>query len=273
MTIALQYPTEEEIPEALRAEYAQTDGEGVWLVDIEGGLKTNEDVEKTMTSLKAERAAHSQTKGKLKAFGEHTPETIEELSSTREELQVQVDAHGAPDEEQMENLKKLVDVRVGNGTRPLERQIETLTKERDDAFGERDVLRTERDQGNIVTTVTRAGKEVGIEAAPLGTDVASWAGLTFELVDDVVVQKNTGLTPKDVLTDMKAAGDRPHWFGPTVSADARGGKAGIASGENPFARDAKTGLLKDSGKAMGLTKSDPEAARRLAKAANFPVTW
>jgi len=258
----------DEIPEAIRDEYQETD-DGKYVLQLNGAF-SQVDRDKLQTALKKERDSHKETRERLKGFGDITPDRVGELEQQIEELNVQLEAAGADnDEERQKKLDELAERRALAKTKPLERQLNELTKERDSIIAERDSLLGERRTSKIVGTVADPGllKDAGIVPDAV-EDIKLWALHNFDVDDDGnVVSKETlgtpGLSPKEVYADLKSQGMRRHWFGITKGAGAGGGKPGEPFGDNPFEK-GKFNLTKIG----AIVRQDPKKAVRMAKAAS-----
>lgn len=254
------------VPEAFHGEYVERDGK--FVLELKGAF-SQIDRDALQGSLRKERADHKDTRGKLTAFGEHTPETIETLVTAGEDLQLQLDASGGTDEERLKKIDELAERKSLARIKPIERKLEALNLEFGTVTGERDKLLGEKATNKIIAAVTDPAvlKEAGLVPEAV-EDVKLWALANFEIDEHSgkVVSRDTlgtpGLTPKDVYGDMKTNNQRRHWFGPTTGAGAGGGRAGDSFDKNPFAQE--TFSLTNIGKAV---QADPARAVRMAKAA------
>ncbi len=255
------------VSEAFRGEYEERDGKFVLSVS---GAFSEVDRNKLQESLRKERDEHKSTRGKLKAFGENTPDSITDLTDKNDELQIALDAAGGNDEERAAKIDELVERRSLAKIRPLERSLKTVNEALLGMTGERDGLLTDKRKAKILGTVLspKLLKDVGV-VADASEDVELWALHNFEVDEHSgkVVSKDSlgtpGLGPKDVFTEMKANGQRRHWFGPTQGAGAAGGKGGESFENNPFSQE--TFSLTRIGQ---LVKADTAKAIRMAKAAS-----
>lgn len=284
MSLRAIVPNLEEVPGEFHSLYSERDGQ-FEITAIEG-MKTQADVDRLQEALRKEREVSSGYKARVTGFGEHTPESIEELSHQVEDLTIQLDAakkEGGPSEE---DLDKMAESRALMRVKPLERQIQKLNRELQEITGQRDSLAADRNRSTIVGTVTKAAqsKDVGVQKEVMASgDLDAWAERVFEIVDgNVVTRDGVGLTPgisaDQALLDVKEGGTRPYWFGPTVGAGATGGKGGPTdTGDNPFAIDEVTGKPKNLTAAAQIIRSDRTRAQRLAKAAKaekfFPTLF
>ncbi len=255
------------VDEAFRGEYVERDGK--FVLDVTGAF-SEVDRNKLQDSLRKERDEHKTTRVKLKAFGENTPESFVTLTDKAEELQLAIDAAGGDDEERAAKIEELAERKSLAKIRPLERQLKTVNEALQGITGERDGLLGDARRAKVLGTVLSPTllKEVGIvpEAAE---DVELWALHNFEVDEHSgkVVSKESlgtpGLGAKDVFTEMKANGQRRHWFGPTQGGGANDGKSGENFQNNPFSQE--TFSLTRIGQ---LVKTDAQKALRMAKAAS-----
>jgi len=267
MALKHQVDSLEEIPETLREHYVERGGK--YEIAVEG-MKTVEDVTRVMESLRKERLDHDSAKARVRGFGEHTPESIETLAAKLEDAELRLKTmskEGGPSDE---DIEQLVETRTLQRVRPIERKLSQLGTEVDNLTGENKQLTAERRRGTILKNVLDSAttKDIGISGDAL-PDVELWAERVFEVDESgKVISKDgmgvtPGLSPKEVFTDMKASGQRRHWFGPTVGAGATGGSGSVEAGTNPFVEGKGFNLTK----ASQLTVNDPARAIRLAKAA------
>lgn len=266
--MALKHSVEtlEDIPEAVREHYVERNGQ--FEVQVEG-MKTQGDVDRVMDSLRKERLDHDSVKARVRGFGEHTPESIETLTASLADAQLLLDAakrDGGPSDD---DIEKLVEGRTLQRVKPLERKIRQLGESVEELTGSNKTLVAEKKSGKILKTVLDAAavKDIGISADAL-PDVELWAERVFEEDDSGrIISKDgmgvtPGLSPKEVFVDMKASGQRRHWFGPTIGAGAIGGSGGGDLGANPYSKEGF-----NLTKAARLSQTDPARAKRLAKAA------
>ena len=256
----------DDLPAEVREHYKERDGK--YVLELDGAF-SQMDRDALQTSLQKERGEHKETKKRLSAFGSHTPESIEELTTKIDDLQLQIDTHGADGEEERNaKIEELAERRALAKIRPLERQLKQVQEEFTGVVGERDNLIQDKRRNTIKGAVLNPAllKEAGIveDAAP---DVELWALSNFEVDDSGnVVSRDTlgtpGLSPKDVFADMRTAGQRRHWFGATKGGGAAGGRSGEQFDNNPFSQTtfSLTNIAR-------IVKTDPQRAIRMAKAA------
>lgn len=268
MKLKVKYDDKGEIPKGYEELYAEQDGAFV-LVGVEG-VKSQADVDRLTEALRKEREDHKTTKSKLRAWGERTPETVEELENQIEELKARIEAGGGRLSD--EQLDSILEKRLPARLRPLQRELEKLKAEREELVGRIGTYEKRESQRLVLDAVRDAAR--GEKKVPLAEvampDVELLAERVLEVKDGKVVVRDDapggftpGLSAREWLIDVQQSGKRPHWFIGNVSAGAEGGGPGsAASGENPFAKE--TFNLTKVGQ---LLKSDPNRAKRLAVAA------
>lgn len=259
----------DELDEVLHEHYIERDGH--WELEA-NGAKSQTDVDKLNGALTKERTEHKATKVALKAFGENTPETFEEIVAKNEDLTLQIEAAGTEDAEEREKrVNDLAENRALAKLKPVERELKRVQDALSEVTGERDNLRTATTRTKIQGTVTKAAldKEVGIQKEAM-EDVALFGAHAFEEneLGDVVSKDGIpglipGMTPKEAFLEMKSNSMRKLWFGDTKGAGAGGGKGGESFGDNPF-KESTFNFTKIA----QITASDPEKAKRMARAAH-----
>lgn len=264
MALDVMVDSLDSVPESIRDEYVERDGKFVLQLN---GAYSMADRDALQRSLQAERDAHRQTKDKLRGFGDHTPERLEELTTQNEELRIQLEAAGKPDAEALSKVNELVQARAAALLRPVERKLEEAQgtiAEREKELGE---FKGRERRRTIIGSATNAAmlKELGVEADAV-EDIELWAmhNFTIEEATGSVISLETvgtpGLSPKEVLADLRASGKRRHWFGVTQGAGAAGGRPnGESFDKNPFS--AEHFSLTRIGQVV---RQDPQKALRMA---------
>ncbi len=259
----------EDLPEVIHEHYVERDGH--WELEA-NGAKSQTDVDKLNKALAQERLEHKAARVKIKAYGENTPDTIEELVASNEDLKLQVEAAGTEDAEERENrVNALADSRAMAKLKPVERELKRVQDALSEVTGERDTLKIAKTRSKIQKSVADAAvdKEVGIQKDAM-EDVALFSGYAFEEneLGEVVSKEGIpglipGMTPKEAFLEMKSNSQRKLWFGETKGAGAGGGKGGESFGDNPFKQEHFNFT-----KIAQITASDPEKAKRMARAAH-----
>lgn len=235
------------------------------LVRIEG-MSTQADVDRLQAAHTKERKDHTETKAKLKAYGDITPELAIEQRDKVTELEARV---GEGDDKTIdERVEKIVESRIKAIKGPIERERDKLKGELDAAAGKVTELSGTITRSRISDAVRGAvAKEKVIGEAV--DDVLLNAERLFEINADTgaVVMKDgvgfqPGIDPGAWLSDMKEK--RPHWWPAAQGGGAGGGGKMPAGTNNPFsaAQWNKTEQSK-------LTESNPTRAEQLAKMAGF----
>ncbi len=262
----------EGLPEVVHEHFVEKDGKFEIQVN---GMKTVGDVTRVQESLRKERVDHKATKGKLAIFGERTPESIEELVTSNEELTIQLEAAGADsDEDKKVALDKAIEHGVGIRLRPVQRELDKFKTENEALSGENKGLRGNATKAAIRKSVFDAAAEKDLGINP---DAHQFLGMLSEQIFEqdetgaVVTREDQndvapGLSPSDAFREIKADGKHRLLFGATVSANAAGGEA--QSGDfkdNPFT--ITDGKPRSITRAAQMIASDPTRARRLMAAA------
>ena len=263
----------DDVPEGAREHYQERDGK--FELDLTGAF-SQIDRDNLQVALRKEREVSAGASGKIKLFGEWTPETIAELEGQHDQLTIENTALKKEGGPTGEDVDKLVEARVMARIAPVERNLQRAQTEIGTLTEERNTLSSARSRDAIQREVLGAfsAKDLGanVDARP---DVELWAGSVFEVLEggEVVSRDGVGLTPglkpADILKDMKDQGVRRHWFGVTKGAGAGGGGGGPVTGDNPFTLDEKTGRPKNFTAAAKMCRDDPARAKRYAVSAKL----
>lgn len=259
MTLQLTYDSQDAIPEAHRELFTETDGKFL-LTGVEG-MKSQGDIDRIMESLRKEKNDHQITKDKFKPFSEWDHADVQSKLDKYPELEAA--AAGGADEEK---IAAIAEGRITQATAPLQRNIESLTTERDQWQTRAEAAETTlvtRDRNDGVRT---AALEMKVHSTAL-PDIEMAAGMFFEQKEDgSFMTKNDipGVTPgldfKAWLKEMQTS--RPHWW-PESEGGGAGGGAGNQFSENPWSLNnwnlTKQGQI--------LREKGAEVAARMQKAA------
>jgi hypothetical protein len=256
MPLKFKVNTKEEVPAEHSSLYTENDG--AWVLDVEGAVEKAK-----LDEFRSNNVALMKERDELKQrFEGIDPEDVRKLAEEKRRL------------EEAQQLKageteKVVEGRVKAIKADLEKQLSTVTSERD-ALNAR-LVAIQIDQG-VITAATKRGLRP--TALP---DITARARTIFKLVNGVP----TGFEPdgktvrygKDGLTPMNLeewvdvqVSEAPHLF----ESNAGGGAAGNGSGgvgnkvpvKNPFRKE--TWNLTEQ---MKMQKTDPQLATRLKAAA------
>ncbi len=259
--LAVSYESDTDIPSEYLSLYSERNGK--WVLTGVAGIKTDEDVQRLQDSLRKEREDHKATKQKFAAFNGLDANEVQAKLDRIDELEAA--AGGKIDEVK---LNEMVETRLRSRTAPLERkvtQLEQQLQERDGVVKElTQKEKTRRIHDHIRKAATTAKlRETAVEdAIVLGERI-----LDINENGDVVTRDNVGVTPGvgvDVwLTEVQTS--RPHWWGESVGAGARGG-AGLGNISNPFTHENWNLTAQGA-----LLKTNRAKAEQLAKAAGTTI--
>ena len=257
MPLKYKCKTKDEIPAEHLSLYAER--EGAWVLDVDGAVEKSklDEFRNTNVSLIKERDDLK------KRYEGIDPDAVKALADEKRQLE---------EAQQLKSgeVEKVVENRIKGVKADLEKQIATLTTERDAMTGR--LTSIQIDQG-VLTVATKRGLRP--TAIP---DITARARSIFRLVNGVPTAfepdgktlryGKDGLTPMTLEEWVDAqVSEAPHLF----ESNAGGGAAGNGSGgvggtrasvKNPFAR-ATWNLTEQ----MKLLKSDPKLAERLRAAA------
>lgn len=256
-----EYDSLDAIPDIVKHLYKEANGKYVLIKA--GEIKTVQDIANVQEGLRKEREDHKTTKRRLAAFGDLDPDEVQEKLDRIEELEAT--AGGALDEDK---INKIVESRIKSKTAPLERQIKTLTEERDTLSSTVNEFETKETRRSIHDDVRKAATQANVRNTAL-EDVLLISESIFQRDEsgNVVTKDGVGVTPgisPDVwLTEVKNT--RPHWWPESQGVGAQGGDGG-SGGNNPFT--AENWNLTEQG---NLIKENRTKAEQMAKAAGTVI--
>jgi hypothetical protein len=263
--IDLSYDTQDAIPEGVRGLFDEVDGKFV-LAGVKG-MKTEKDVSNVQEALRKERADHSKIKDDYKpwqSFGK-TPEEIQAQLDRIDELEAAAD--GKLDDDKINGI---VEGRLKQKTGPLERQLTTLTEERDTYKTENERLKGQierRDMNEAVRTVATEMKVVPTAIMDVEMIAASYLE-RGENGQFIVKADAQGVTPgvdvKQFMKEMQKM--RPHWW-PQSEGGGAGGGGSFGGGPNPWSADGWN--MTEQGKIV--REKGMEVAGQMAKSAGTTV--
>lgn len=257
----------DELDASLHQFYVEKNGKYELAVEITGieGVKSFTDFSKLDGSLKKERNDHKDTKKKFEVFGDRKPEEV--LAALDRIPELEAAAKGNLDENK---LNEMVEGRIKSKLAPLERQVTTLSKERDELKGEVDGFkgkeRTRTVHDNVRDAITKAQ---GFQPSAV-EDALMFAERMLEVNEEgkVVTRDGVGVTPGvDAtvwLSDMQQK--KAHWWGPSGGGGAGGNRGGANGGSNPWTSESWN--MTEQAK---LYKENPTRAAQLAKAAGTSI--
>jgi len=254
-----QYATREEIPEGKEDLY--TEQGGVFVLTGVEGLKTTDDVVNLQEALRKERSDHKKVKLDLKAYSAlgDPDEALAKLDRI-DELE-----SAAGDKIDENKINEMVETRMKTKTAPLERQIATLTSERDEA-----VARASKyEEQNTTRTVSDALREAAIaeNVRPDAVDTVVTLGVSrFNLDGDTntVIGAEDGIEPQQWVGTLKES----HGFlwQQSAGAGGQGGGGSASFSKNPWSK--KHWNMTEQGK---LYKVDSAKAEQMAEAAGSSI--
>lgn len=265
MKLKLIYDSKESVPSEYAALYTEKDGK--WhLTEIEN-LPSGESIARLEESLRKEREDHKTTKGKLRAFGDADPTKIHEELDELNELRELRDAGKLGSDE--EKLAKLADARVARETAPLKRELEKVTRERDEAVANGTQTQEQLKALRIRNAINGAATEAKLLPSAI-EDALMLAERVFDVDESgkVLVRDEVGfvpgMPPTEWLAEMKDK--RPHWWPNSEGGGARTPGGGGGDANNPWTADNW-----NMTEQMRIVTSDRAKADRLAKAAGSSI--
>lgn len=221
------------------------------------------------------RVENNKFKTQLAAFEgvdiEVAANALVELQAAKDEIEALKAGKGGD----AKAIDKAVESKLKAATTPLENKIKKLEADYTKVQEEAKTLKVERQTRLIEDTVVGAFRELKVDEDVFSRkgddpddlpDGLLWARSRFKVGEDGKVVDKNGLTPKDVLEQMKDGGQRGHWFGTT------GGTGSLPNGPdgkpegNPWMPGAAWNPMKQS----EIQGKDPTRAQALAAAAGCP---
>ena len=259
------YATIDEIPESFRPLYEERGGQ-FHIAKIEG-IKTDADVARVQRALDAEKKSHGEIKTRWGTFfGDKKPEDIQAQLDRITELETIAASKNINDEK----LNELAEGRVRQRIAPVERQVQTLTGQLQEAQQVIEGYKQKEVTRNIHDNVrAEAGKLKVIDSAV--DDVLMYAERVFEVTEsgelvtkDGIPGVTPGLSPSVWLTEMQQK--KPHWWPQSRGGGANGGGGGGDFANNPFTNENWN--MTAQGR---LYNENPQKAEQMAKAAGTTV--
>lgn len=254
----------DDLPEAFHDLYTEK-GDSFVLTGIEG-MKTQSDVDAVRRSLEKERTDHKTTKERYRPFESFADDAEAILSKLDRFDELEAAAAGKLDDDK---INEMVESRMKSKTAPLERQLQQVTKERDDLLNENGELK-EADKRRVIRDKIRESAVKSKMLEPALEDALLLGERVFDLDEtgNVVTRDNVGVTPgvdPDVwLSEMQPK--RAHWWPQSQGGGARGSGGGGSYADNPFSFENWNRT-----KQAQLYKADPKKAEQYAQAAGTTV--
>lgn len=260
MKIKSIYDNEEDIPAQYKDLYILRAEK--WVLDGIEGIKTDADMLRVQTALRAEQTAHKETKKKFKALEELDIDEVMEKLDRIPELEAAAEKAGTSDEK----IQQLVDAKLKTVLAPIERENKQLKDKLGIVEKENTNFKEEKRSSLLERAVLNAARKLKVDPE-MEDDVLRYCQAVCMVNEDdnsVVTRDGVGVTPglepEALITDMVAK--KPKWFQESVSAGLLGGKTKNGIGSNPWAKDTKN--LTEQGR---ITKENPTLATQLKKAA------
>lgn len=261
--IELEYDTMDEVPEAVRGLYTETDGKAI-LTGVRG-MKTQQDVDNVQEALGKERNLRRDYEKQLKPWKDMDPEEVRSKLDRIGELETA--AGGKLDDDA---INKIVETRLTARTAPLERRIDELQENLGATIQERDAAKGTITDMRMSSAIRDAATRAKITPSAL-SDVEIIAKSGFEFSEDgkLVTTEKSGVTPGLGLDAYfkEMTKSRPHWWPASEGGGAGGGSGGGMNGaKNPFSAEHW-----DMTKQGALVREDREQAEQLAKLAGTTI--
>ena len=226
MALFAVHAKKEDIPEQYQDLYTEKDGQ-YELTGVEG-IKTQADVDRLSEALTKERKDHKSAKEQLSVWDGLRFDEVRSSLDRMPELESL--AEKASDKNVEELVEKRLEGAIKTRTAPLERDVETLTKERNESVELVKGLTAEKITRTIHDSV-RAELVKNKVIPEAHEDALMLADRMFEVREDdgkVVTRDTVGVTPGVEagmwLSEMKEK--RPHWWPPSQGSGAGGSGGG-----------------------------------------------
>ena len=263
MQLELIYDTATDVPEAFKELYSEKDGKMV-LTGVRG-MKTQSDVDAMARARDNEKAAHTATKEKFKAFDGMDAAEVQQKLDTYDELKIA--AEGKMDEAK---ISELVEAKIKSRLAPVERERDQLKAANAEAVTERDTLKGDivsRDRKDVVSKALAESKV--LDAAR--EDAIMLSERVFEQTDDgkFVTKDGVGVTPglEPAAWLSEISEKKPHWWEPAKGGGGNPGSNVPGGVQNPWAK----GNWNVTQQGQFVREHGIEKANQFAKAAGVTV--
>lgn len=252
LELEYSYDSADDIPAEFASLYSEQGGKFV-LAKVRG-IAPADSVRRLESALQKERNDHKQVKQQIAGLGRPIDEVLAELDRIPE-LEAQAQGKGTDPEA----IDKIVKARMA----PLERQLQTITAERDSVKQEIEGYRTRETKAKIKDAVLSAATGAKLRQSAI-EDAVTYAQLHMTVDDNgnVVTKDGVGvtpyLTPADWLNEMLPK--RPHWVEGSAGGGSHGSGGNGHTGEDPYSADGW-----NVSKQMQLWKTNQPLAKRLAE--------
>ncbi len=254
------------IPDALREHYVENtnpQGKKEYVLAIEGTIDPLPGVKALRSEAGTYRTKLTELEkkyGTIAAFeGMNHAEIMAKIDRIAE---LEAAAGGKIDDKKIDEI---VNSRIKTHTGPLERNLQSITAERDNLLNENKAFKESNRQRAIDDNVRQVATELKLLPTAVEDAMLYARGVMEVNEQGVVTMKDTGLDVKTWLQDMQAK--RPHWWGPSAGGGGAGnGGTGLDGGSNPWSADGWN--MTQQGQ---IVRADPAKAERLAKQAGTTV--
>ena len=240
-----------------------TEREGKFELTGVTGFKTQADIDRLQGALVKERNDHKTVRDRLGLFGDLDPEQIHAKLDRIDELEA-----AAGDKIDENKLNEMVETRLKTKLAPVERQLNTVVKERDDLVQVVGQYQEKERIASIHSSIRDgAGKTKVLPEAV--EDALLLAERVFEVNEDGSVTAKDGMgctpgiTPEIWFQELQSL--RPHWWGPSQGGGARPGGGGN-TGNNPWA--SETWNMTEQNR---IYRENPQRAQQLARSAGTSI--
>lgn len=221
------------------------------------------------------RVANTKYKEQLAAFEGLDIEVVANAVAENEALKTEVAALKEGKPTSGKAFDDAVAAKVKAATGPLETKVKKLEGERDTFKTKTEELTRFQTQRIIDDEVVGAFRSLKVDDDVFNRkgddpddlpDGLLWARSKFKISEDGKVVDKNGLTPKDLLEQMKESGQRGHWFGTTGGTGSASGGTDAKASANPWMPGAGWNPTAQS----AIQEKDPQRAVALATAAGCP---
>jgi len=229
------------------------------------GMRTEADVSRVQSALEKERNDHKETKNKFSFLNGVDLEEARERLDRYDELAAKAESSGDIEE----RATRLAEARIKTTLAPVQRQLDEITRERDQlnesvqVFHKKEKRRTIHDAVRDAAVKSKVRQEALEDALMLAENV-----FDVDEEDNVRTRDNVGVTPGIDpvvwLSDMQPK--RPHWWPESIGGGAGGGNGRNNNGSNPWSADNWN--MTEQGK---IFKENPDRAQQLARAAGTSI--
>lgn len=253
--IALEYSSEDDVPEAHKELYTERDGKWV-LTGVDGGGYDN--VRRLEGSLEKERKDHKDTKGKYSKLNGKNIDELLERDSQFEELKIRAESNKLDDSK----IEEMVSIRLKQKLAPIERERDEW-KNKATTFESQVGELTGKEKSRAIRDSIRKAASTHKALDTAIEDIEVLGERLFEIDDSgrIVAKENVGITPG--IDPAMWLGDqrdkKPHWFPGNVGGGSGGGKGNGGGGVNPWSHDGWN--LTEQGKIL---RENKEKATRMA---------